>query len=379
MPHYHVEITPKLSKPPHRRVEWECDLSLEELGKQFLAPYEYARPIVIRGRTITIDNLHRIRIYQTSWEIGPTSGDPSGWDKQNMADVTKKFISKPAGYKIEASSAAQEGSESFTSIRVFISHSNNDVKVAKLLIDLLRKALNLESSDIRCTSVDGYRITGGASVDDTVRTEVHDTELLIGLITHNSLESAYVMFELGARWGVGMPMIPLLSSGATTDDLGGPLAGRNALDASQIAQLHQLIQDAGRHLSITPDQPSSYSEAIEELAKMSAIPTTSEQLPASDVTSKLSGDAMELLTEACMGPESRSNYIVMVRTSGGTRIQANERDFTEPGNARSEARWEQAIRDLQEYDLIDDRTGKDEVFFVTHRGFQLVDELSQSG
>ena len=50
---------------------------------------------------------------------------------------------------------------------------------------------------------------------------MHDAELLIGLvITLFRPSPSYVMFELGARWGPGKPMIQsCLHSGAFTPSL----------------------------------------------------------------------------------------------------------------------------------------------------------------
>ena len=217
---------------------------------------------------------------------------------------------------------------------------------------------------------------GGVSVDEQLRIEVHETELLIGIITPSSLRSAYVMFELGARWGAKKPMIPLLTSGATPKELGGPLAGINALEARQTGQLHQLVEEAARHLSISLDKPSSYTAAIEELAKWSteSVGQMEEQSTAVDVE-QLSKEAKVLLVEAT---KDGNGSILVVRPMGRTKIQANGRQFVETGNRRSEARWEQAIRDLFEQGFIQDPTGKGQVFKVTDTGFQVADEIAKS-
>lgn len=68
-------------------------------------------------------------------------------------------------------------------MKVFISHSNKDVDTAKAVIQLLRTALNLKTEDIRCTSVDGYRLPLGVSTDEQVKTEIYDSQVLIGLIS----------------------------------------------------------------------------------------------------------------------------------------------------------------------------------------------------
>ncbi len=52
-------------------------------------------------------------------------------------------------------------------IDIFISHSSADKEITKTLIDLLRSAIPSISPDrIRCTSVPGYRLPGGADADD---------------------------------------------------------------------------------------------------------------------------------------------------------------------------------------------------------------------
>jgi hypothetical protein len=50
-------------------------------------------------------------------------------------------------------------------IKIFISHSSKDVLLVKALIDLIRSALSIPASDIRCTSVPGYKLPGGALTD----------------------------------------------------------------------------------------------------------------------------------------------------------------------------------------------------------------------
>lgn len=86
--------------------------------------------------------------------------------------------------------------------RVFISHSSADQDLAEALIRLLRSALPLQPDIIRCTSVGGYKLPTGTEVDAQLRKEVVEAELFIALITKDSLDSTYVLFELGARWGV---------------------------------------------------------------------------------------------------------------------------------------------------------------------------------
>jgi hypothetical protein len=150
-------------------------------------------------------------------------------------------------------------------IKVFISHSSKDAEVAEKLIQLIRAALNLKVEDIRCTSVNGYRLPGGAKTDAHLQIEIYKCELLIGLVSSDSMNSHYTLFELGARWGAKKPMIPLLIDNKGAGALKGPLSGINALDAYEEAQLMQFVTDSGNVLKIAPEQPSSYHVYIKSL------------------------------------------------------------------------------------------------------------------
>lgn len=148
---------------------------------------------------------------------------------------------------------------------VFISHSSRDTHIAEALIDLLQSGANVPSSRIRCTSVDGYRLPGGAKTDEQLRLEVRAATVFIGLITHQSVQSTYVLFELGARWGAGLHMAPVLAAGASPKLLGGPLAGRNALDCSNSSQMHQLVGEVAKLLGYTPASPMVYDRYVKQL------------------------------------------------------------------------------------------------------------------
>lgn len=123
--------------------------------------------------------------------------------------------------------------------RIFISHSSEDEKLAELLVDLLRSAFLLPAEDIRCTSVEGHKLPGGADVEDQLRDEILGAKTVIGLISSVSFNSAYVLFELGARWGIQRNLIPLLAHGTSPSILKGPISGYNALMCDNNSQLLQ--------------------------------------------------------------------------------------------------------------------------------------------
>ena len=393
MEYHHVRVTQKSDRSPD---EVKLDLTREELEERFLAPYRKGLPIVIGGKSIQKDDLERIRINKTDQDSNHVAkvveeerrrrivngildiGGPSTAERiaSKGEDVTDEFITGPPGYQANESNNPEQHARSSTSMSIFISHSSNDVEIAALLVELLRKALHLSSEDIRCTSVDGYRMQAGATINERLRAEVHDAELLIGLITPHSLASAYVIFELGARWGAGTPMIPLLAFGVTPGHLEGPLAGINALDSQDDGQVYQLLEDAAGYLQVTLDRPSSYAAAVNELVKLSSESTAIEEHPSSNTVSpQLSEETKELLLQAA---KNTAGEIIRVRSAGGLVIQAGGKSFVESGDKRSEARWNGALEELLNYGLVNDPTGKGQLFDVTREGFEVADELGAS-
>ncbi len=116
----------------------------------------------------------------------------------------------------------------FKKMKVFISHSSSDKGFAEALIELLKAAFNLPPAEIRCTSVDGYRLPAGAVTDEQLRDEIHNSTAFIALLSESSIQSTYVMFELGARWGLRLHLVPLIAPNCDSRIIEGPLRAVNA-------------------------------------------------------------------------------------------------------------------------------------------------------
>jgi hypothetical protein len=167
---------------------------------------------------------------------------------------------------------------------ILISHSGADLDLATALVEFLQ--VGLMTNRIRCSSVDGYRLPAGVKTEDHLRHEVNSAEVLIGLITPNSLASHYVMFELGARWGANKFMIPLLA-GVTASDIRGPLSFLNALSAHNDSQLLQLLTDTGKILKMTVQRPES------SISKLASVKSRAD---------KTTGRAVATLAPAAAAP-----------------------------------------------------------------------------
>lgn len=86
----------------------------------------------------------------------------------------------------------------------------------------------------------------------------------------------------------------------------------------------------------------------------------------------LSDDAKELLIEA--SNDTAGNIIKLVSLDGAT-LQTNDRNFIMNGGAREEVRWETALNELIDRKLVESVGFKDEIFRITHLGYQIVDSI----
>lgn len=153
-------------------------------------------------------------------------------------------------------------------IDVFISHAAVDEKLAEALAVLLSNAF--ATVNVRCTSVDGFRLEGGTEVDNRLRQEVYGSKVFVGLLTPGSVTSTWVLFELGARWGTRRLMIPLIANGLTPRDLGGPLQNRSALTCSSRAQLYQLIDEIASALGRQTSKNQNIERFLDDVVQLAS-------------------------------------------------------------------------------------------------------------
>jgi len=148
---------------------------------------------------------------------------------------------------------------------IFISHSSSDKQIAKRLIQVLKEAINIESSKILCTSVDGYKLEGGVNTDEQLRKLIEDNNVFIGIISENSIQSHYVLFELGARWGLGLPIKPVVISSEVYSLLREPIKNYNVLNLESQQEVIQLLQEISKILKKPLENPAVYLNSIDDL------------------------------------------------------------------------------------------------------------------
>jgi hypothetical protein len=279
----------------------------------------------------------------------------------------------------EAASSLVTGVPAMSLIRVFISHSSKDREFVILLIDLIRSALNFPADQIRCTSVDGYRLPAGASIAEQLRREIHEAQVFIGVISQSSLQSLYMTFELGARWGAQKHLIPLLAPGVAHTLLSSPLADLNALEATAPAQLHQLVGDLAAVLGVATSSPAAYQAQIDAILRLplpQPPPLTPVELESAasraPLASRLSDEARSLIQAMV---DSQDGTLMCIRSGSGMHVQVGQVEFTEGADRRTVARWEAAVRQLESRGLIQDLGQKGEAFELNSDGWDVAVEI----
>ena len=165
-----------------------------------------------------------------------------------------------------------------------VMHSSQDEALAEAISDLLKSALGLVSGQIRRHS-EGHWPAGTKS-QAAFPEELKASKLVVGLITPRSLASSSLMFDLGARWGAGLPVTLLLAE-VRPDDLAGALHFVDTQIIVDETSLQQFIESVSKPLALRLQNPQLYShhrawvrqlagELLNEVQPTMAKPAASE-------------------------------------------------------------------------------------------------------
>lgn len=121
-----------------------------------------------------------------------------------------------------------------------------------------------------------------------------------------------------------------------------------------------------RQLQITLNSHEYFSMA----AAPEALPLAATPPP----SVSLSKEAAVLLTEAA----ASDGQIIYLHLLNGTLVQVGQENYAGDGDARSQARWEGAVDELEQLGLIAAQGNKREIFKVTRHGFDMADQIAEA-
>jgi hypothetical protein len=156
-----------------------------------------------------------------------------------------------------------------TAPKVFVSHSHADRGIAEALVNALEQAFVAKAGEIRATSLPGYGLAIGASIPEELREEIDAAEIVLGIITPSSLQSEFVLFELGASWGLEETIYPLLALEAKQEDLPGPLKERRCIKLADSNSCYEMIEHLRGQgmLPLKHDGGARLNKAVQRLTR----------------------------------------------------------------------------------------------------------------
>jgi hypothetical protein len=152
-----------------------------------------------------------------------------------------------------------------STVKVFVSHAHANKLLAREVALLLERALRLEPSQIRCSSATDYRFKFGKRLNDAIQSEIISATTCVALLTKASLQSSYVMFELGARWGAELSAVPFVALDASVKDIPGPLRDLVAGDARLRDDILLLVSTVAEELRMTPRATTEYNTNVDSV------------------------------------------------------------------------------------------------------------------
>ncbi len=215
----------------------------------------------------TVDDIHTVlQLFVAARASETTSIDDAWW----LQALDGKLDRATAELKQECERFGEVANRRLRELpMLFISHAHKDSDLAARLVDVLQLAFAMPQTEIRCTSLAGHKLRGGMSVSEQIREGVLEAAAVLGIITPNSVESSYVLFELGAAWGAEVRTFPLLAHGSSPEDLPGPLAERHPMALDEHGEVEQLLTELEDILPIER-APANVSAKVEALLKTSS-------------------------------------------------------------------------------------------------------------
>lgn len=184
----------------------------------------------------------------------------------------------PTGAGARQEPLSEEGTGETTSASapksplIFISHRSTDAGLARKLVDLFQAAFHLRRDEIRCTSVSGAKLPSGADAPKVLPQEIKQCRIFVALLTKQSVESSFVLFELGARWGAQQRIFPLLGPGVDSSLLPPPIRDQHAPSLTNEDDVLQVISEVADDLGRSLEPFLHYKEQLRALLAFQPSP-----------------------------------------------------------------------------------------------------------
>lgn len=94
-------------------------------------------------------------------------------------------------------------------MKIFISHSSEDKELVLMFVNLLVQGFHIDYDEIFCTSMDNA-LRVGEDFIKSIKENLHDSEIVLFLITQNYIDSKFCIMEMGAAWAFKDNIFPII-------------------------------------------------------------------------------------------------------------------------------------------------------------------------
>jgi nucleoside 2-deoxyribosyltransferase len=135
-------------------------------------------------------------------------------------------------------------------VKMFISHSNVDMVFARHVRNLLVQRVNAQVF----TTED---LSAGEKWESKLRNELSSSDVVVALLTPHSVDSSWVMHEIGAAWALEKPIIPVVTRRDVLNKLPVSLEGAHIIELADVE---------------TPEHADKFVDAFEESLASARLP-----------------------------------------------------------------------------------------------------------
>lgn len=255
-------------------------------------------------------------------------------------------------------------------IKIFISHSSLDVEFVSDLVELLED-IGIRREQMFCSSVPGYGIPLGEDIYEYLRKEFQNYNLhVIFVLSENYYNSVASMNEMGAAWVLQYKYTTILLPGFDFPQIKGAINPRIIglkLDAEEDIVKEKLSEL--KNTIVEEFHLSQMSDIRWEKKRDNYLKNINKEIVHKV---KISDAAIELLRGASADPKGA---IMRINTLSGLTIAAGGENYVQSQEGRETEKWEKALRDLLDNNLIKMQGKKGELFVVTQEGYDFIDGL----
>lgn len=145
--------------------------------------------------------------------------------------------------------------------KIFISHSSKNRELIKTLVEFLQMGMGISRGEIFCTSFPEELPTGEQFIE-AIRQEMKNCEVVFLVITEDFLRSQFCLTEMGAAWGLGKRVYPLILVNLEKIE-NTPLKGLQVRFLEKSNDINAIYDELRNHNIITKTSTSEYINRLD--------------------------------------------------------------------------------------------------------------------